>query len=363
MHLYILITSLLTTLSCQTQSKPTQETSTLETKVENVQIEKKKRGDKTATAAFAEGCFWCGEHIFESIPGIDSVISGYAGGFTLNPTYEEVGGEKTGHAETVMIYYDPDQISFSELVNIFFSSHDPTTFERQGPDAGNSYRSVAFYQTDEEKKIIEKFIADLSAKKIYKNKIVTEVKKLDKFYRAEEYHQNYIEHHPENPYVQSVSIPRYEAFIKNYIPLKKEEAASVKYTLNDTVLTKVVKTADEWKKVLNENQFYILREQGTERPFQNEYWDNHKEGIYFCAACGLPLFSSKSKFESGTGWPSFFAPLNKNRIKEVIDRSHGMVRGEIVCARCEGHLGHVFDDGPKPTGLRYCMNSGAMMFR
>lgn len=133
-------------------------------------------------------------------------------------------------------------------------------------------------------------------------------------------------------------------------------------SLKDTSLKKVIKTNAIWKKELTKNQYHILREQGTETPFQNAYHDNHKKGNYFCAGCKLPLFSSKTKFDSGTGWPSFYAPLEKNRVKEAIDNSHGMVRGEIVCSRCEGHLGHVFNDGPNPTGLRYCMNSGAMLF-
>jgi peptide-methionine (R)-S-oxide reductase len=134
-------------------------------------------------------------------------------------------------------------------------------------------------------------------------------------------------------------------------------------TLTDTSLKKVVKTEVDWKKTLTQNQYYILREQGTEPPFDNAYYDNHEKGHYFCAGCKLPLFSSETKFESGTGWPSFYAPIAKDRIAEVIDKSLGMVRGEIVCSRCEGHLGHVFDDGPAPTGLRYCMDSGALLFQ
>ena len=134
-------------------------------------------------------------------------------------------------------------------------------------------------------------------------------------------------------------------------------------SLNDTSLKKVEKTDAEWKKELTDNQYYILRKKGTERPFQNEFNENHKKGHYFCAACKLPLFSSEAKFNSGTGWPSFYDVINKDRVKEVVDKSLGMVRGEIVCARCEGHIGHLFDDGPKPTGLRYCMNSGAMLFQ
>lgn len=142
------------------------------------------------------------------------------------------------------------------------------------------------------------------------------------------------------------------------LPLAIQQGLS----LSDTSLVKVVKTDAQWKKDLTPNQYFILREQGTEPPFNNEYHDNHAEGYYFCAGCKLPLFSSKTKFDSGTGWPSFYALIQKNRVKEVIDRSYGTVRGEIVCARCEGHLGHVFDDGPAPTGLRYCMDSGALLF-
>lgn len=134
-------------------------------------------------------------------------------------------------------------------------------------------------------------------------------------------------------------------------------------SLTDISLKKVVKTNASWRKILTTEQYSILREKGTERPFQNKYNDNHKKGNYFCAGCKLPLFSSKTKFNSGTGWPSFYAPLQSNRVKEVIDKSLGMIRGEIVCARCDGHLGHLFDDGPNPTGLRYCMNSASMLFQ
>jgi peptide-methionine (R)-S-oxide reductase len=139
-----------------------------------------------------------------------------------------------------------------------------------------------------------------------------------------------------------------------------KSAASKPATQED--VGRVEKSNEEWKKILSPQQYEVLREKGTERAFTGAYWDNHEKGTYVCAACGLELFSSDTKFESGTGWPSFWQPLTPARVKEAVDNSHGMVRGEIVCARCGGHLGHVFDDGPKPTGQRYCMNSVSLKF-
>lgn len=165
-----------------------------------------------AVAAFAEGCFWCSEHIFEAVVGVDSAVSGYAGGHTDNPTYERVNTETTGHAETVLVYYDPKKISYAELQNVFYSSHDPTTPDQQGPDVGNSYRSIAFYSNAEEQKIAEAARERWDESGAYKKMIVTEIKPLEAFYRAEGYHQDYIEHNPNNPYVRNVSIPRYKKF-------------------------------------------------------------------------------------------------------------------------------------------------------
>ncbi len=169
-----------------------------------------------AIAAFAEGCFWCSEHIFEAVIGVDSAVSGYAGGTVANPTYELVNTETTGHAETVLVYYDPKVITYSELANVFFTSHDPTTPDQQGPDKGSSYRSILFYMTPEEKLIADKALDDYSSSGMFRNPIVTEVKSLTDFYRAEEYHQDYIEHNPGSPYVQGVSLPRFELFKRTY---------------------------------------------------------------------------------------------------------------------------------------------------
>jgi peptide-methionine (S)-S-oxide reductase len=169
-----------------------------------------------AIAAFAEGCFWCSEHIFEAVVGVDSAISGYAGGTVAFPTYELVNTETTGHAETVLVYYNPQVITYQELTKVFFTSHDPTTRDRQGPDRGSSYRSILFYLSPEEKAVAEQSFKDYSKSGMYKNPIVTEIKQLKEFYRAEGYHQDYIEHNPGSGYVQGVSLPRFELFKKTY---------------------------------------------------------------------------------------------------------------------------------------------------
>lgn len=169
-----------------------------------------------STAIFAEGCFWCSEHIFEAVVGVNDAVSGYTAGKTKNPTYSEVSSHGTGHAEATKVYYDPEVISFKELVNVFFDSHDPTTLNQQGPDKGTPYRSIAFYKNAEEKKIIEDKIKELTANKAFKNPIVTEVLPVTEFYDAEDYHQEYIINNPNDPYVRGVSIPRYNDFKKKY---------------------------------------------------------------------------------------------------------------------------------------------------
>ncbi|TDE03572.1 peptide-methionine (S)-S-oxide reductase MsrA [Flavobacterium hiemivividum] len=169
-----------------------------------------------AIAVFASGCFWCTEHVFEAVVGVDEAVSGYAGGSIKNPSYEQVGTNRTGHAESIAVYYDPKIVSFKELVNVFFASQDPTTPNQQGPDKGSSYRSIAFYRNAAEKQIIENKIKELTANKVFANPIVTEVKPLTDFYEAEEYHQNYVKLNPNQPYVKGVSVPRYNKFKKIY---------------------------------------------------------------------------------------------------------------------------------------------------
>ncbi|MEJ6980967.1 peptide-methionine (S)-S-oxide reductase MsrA [Pedobacter sp. P351] len=173
-----------------------------------------------AIAVFAEGCFWCSEHIFEEIAGVDSAVSGYSGGHVKNPSYEQVCSETTGHAEAIMVYYNPKILSYSDLLDAFFTSHDPTTLNRQGPDTGTSYRSAIFYNSPEEKESIRKAVMKWST--AFKKPIVTEVAPLKAFYRAEEYHQNYAASNPGNSYIQGVSMPRFESF-KRECKLKLKE--------------------------------------------------------------------------------------------------------------------------------------------
>ena len=195
--------------------------------------EKKENSEKTektefipqegaSIAYFASGCFWCVEAIFESVNGVEEAVSGYAGGKTLNPTYEKIGTGKTGHSETVAVYYNPKKVSFKTLVAVFFGSHNPTTVNGQHPDYGTQYRSIAFYKTENEKKIIEDAIIKLNVE-VYKEKIVTEVTLFSKFYKAEDYHQDFERRNPNQGYVKAVSVPRLNKFKKKFPQLLKND--------------------------------------------------------------------------------------------------------------------------------------------
>lgn len=216
-----------TMVNCQTKAKKTDSMAIAPDagqKIVNIEKSSDQDLSQYSTAYFASGCFWCAEAIFESVKGVKEAVSGFAGGTEPDPTYEKVGREDTGYAETVEVHYDPDTITYADLVKIFFGSHDPTTLNRQGPDAGPSYRSIAFYRNDREKKIIEDQMAELKKEKAFGGKpIVTEVTKFDKFYEASDYHQDYERNHPENPYIQNVSIPRIDRFKEKFPQYLKKE--------------------------------------------------------------------------------------------------------------------------------------------
>lgn len=193
----------------------------LEVPTENP-VSAKKQTEGLQKAYFASGCFWCVEAVFESVHGVGEVVSGYAGGTRKNPTYEQVSSGATAHAEAVEVYYDSTVIDYSTLLTVFFDSHNPTTLNRQGPDAGPQYRSAIFYQNAAEKKMIEAFINDLEDKAVFSGKITTEVSPLTRFWDAEDYHQDYEAKHPNNPYIRAVSIPRLKKFQAKHPELLKE---------------------------------------------------------------------------------------------------------------------------------------------
>ena len=222
-----LILLLLASISCQPKNKSNKE-DVAKSEPAEAQLETKLTAEQLQdyeTAYFASGCFWCVEAIFESVKGVKEVYSGYAGGTEKNPTYEEVSYGRTTHAEAVKVFYDPEVISFAQLVQVFFGSHDPTTLNRQGPDRGPQYRSIAFYKNNKEKKIIQDYMNKLETENVYGNRpIVTEVKAFDTFYMAEEYHQDYEKRNPNNSYIRNVSIPRLNRFKENFQSYLKEDA-------------------------------------------------------------------------------------------------------------------------------------------
>ncbi len=299
--------------------------------------------EQLSLATFAGGCFWCMESPFEKLPGVYKVISGYTGGFKINPTYEEVSAGTTGHLEAIQITYDPNKVTYQKLLDVYWRQIDPTDANGSFVDRGEQYRAAVFYHNEEQQRLANKSREILDKQMNYQKPIATEITEFTKFYKAEEYHQDYYKKNP-----LRYKIYRYRSGRDEYLT----EIWGDKDKSSDF----------ELKAKLTDIQYEVTQNNGTERSFDNEYWDNKQAGIYVDIVSGEALFSSNDKYESKTGWPSFTKPISNEVLMEKEDNKLFFGRTEVRSKQANSHLGHVFNDGPAPTGLRYCVNSAALKF-
>lgn len=321
--------------------------------------------EPTQKATFAGGCFWCMETPFEKVKGVSEVLSGYMGGSGANPTYGDYAAK--GHVEVVQITYDSARISYPQLLEVFWRQINPTDGGGQFVDRGSQYRSVIFYHDGEQKRLAEKSKEALEKSRRFDEPLVTEILPASTFYAAEAYHQDYYKKSSlkykfyrsrsgRDQYLDKIWGKNRESFD----PTEDAKVQTIKTENNPKAYSRP--SDEQIKHMLTPLQHKVTQQDGTEPAFNNAYWDNKKEGIYVDIVSGEPLFSSLDKYDSGTGWPSFTKPLEPAKILEKTDNTLFTKRTEVRSPIADSHLGHVFNDGPRPTGLRYCMNSAALRF-
>lgn len=318
-----------------------------------VSVSKNNENQGVEKATFAGGCFWCMQPPFEKLPGVKTVVSGYANGKGENPVYKDQDYAKKGYIEAVQVTYDPTIATYEKLLDVFWHQINPTDAGGQFVDRGPQYRSAIFYNNPEQKTMADKSKDALQKSGRFAEPIVTEIVPLTNFYPAEDYHQDY---HTKNPI--KYSYYRYRSGRDDF--LTKTWSQKLPETKSSSSFKKP--SEQELRKKLTPIQYDVTQLNKTETPFKNEYWNNEKPGIYVDVVSGEPLYSSLDKYDSGTGWPSFTKPLEPNNIVEKEDKGWFTTRTEIRSKLGDSHVGHVFNDGPPPTGLRYCMNSAALRF-